>query len=144
NEWQNGNWTAWAGPNFGINTGCNNHTDPGAFWDWSHYMNLINGGGSSAFKVSDFDGDGKTDTAVFRPANSTWYIWGSSVGTWTRKYGAQGDIPVPTDYDGDSKTDTAVFRPSTATWYIWGSTVGTWTRQYGAQGDIPVPTDYDG
>lgn len=44
NEKSSSAWVAWAGPNLGINPTCNSHTDPGAFWDWSHYMALVNGG----------------------------------------------------------------------------------------------------
>ncbi|MDQ6631098.1 MAG: N-acetylmuramoyl-L-alanine amidase [Verrucomicrobiota bacterium] len=36
-------WSAWAGPNLGIDPNCNTHTDPGPYWDWNHYMALVNG-----------------------------------------------------------------------------------------------------
>ncbi|HEU5265880.1 MAG TPA: VCBS repeat-containing protein [Jatrophihabitans sp.] len=85
--------------------------------------------------VSDFDGDSRTDLAVYRPGNATWYING--VGAFN--YGDTGDIPVPGDYNGDRRTDIANFRPSNGTWYIGGNPV-----QYGAPGDIPVPGDYNG
>ena len=78
----------------------------------------------------DFDGDGDTDAAVFRPSTGRWYIRGIT----NFPYGASGDIPVPGDYDGDGDTDAAVFRPSTGRWYIRGIT----NFPYGASGDIPL------
>ncbi|MDB6024957.1 MAG: hypothetical protein JWM68_1180 [Verrucomicrobiales bacterium] len=36
-------WSAWASANLGIDPNCNSHTDPGPYWDWNHYMTIING-----------------------------------------------------------------------------------------------------
>ena len=42
NEWQNASWRTFASNNLGIDPNCNTHTDPGVYWDWSHFMSLIN------------------------------------------------------------------------------------------------------
>ena len=73
----------------------------------------------------DYDGDGKTDFAVFRPTTGTWFVIDSSTGERrAQQWGQAGDIPVPGDYDGDGKTDIAVFRPSTGIWYVIDSSTG--------------------
>ena len=95
---------------------------------------------------ADYDGDGRADLAVWRPATGTWSILESSTGVVTRRqWGAPGDVPVPADYDGDGRADLAVWRPATGEWWIIGSRDGTTTRrQWGAPGDAPIPADYDG
>ena len=92
----------------------------------------------------EYDGDGKTDHAVYRPSNGTWFMLHSSTNNTTssnRQWGLSGDIPVPGDFDGDRKTDVAVWRPSNATWYLLLSSTNFTVFdqiQWGLSSDIPI------
>ena len=95
---------------------------------------------------SDFDGDLKTDLAVYRPGETNWYIRNSSNGSVTvRQFGLAADVPTPDDFDGDNISDIAVFRPSDGNWYYLESGTGSFKAlHFGATGDIPAAGDFDG
>ncbi|MBV9959844.1 MAG: VCBS repeat-containing protein, partial [Acidobacteria bacterium] len=96
--------------------------------------------------LNDYDGDGKAELSVFRPADGTWYIQSSSNGVMRAdQWGTSGDKIVPADYDGDGRTDLAVFRPSNGTWYILQSNTNSLRAvQWGISTDVVAPADYDG
>lgn len=105
------------------------------------------GGISSApasHRLLDFDGDGKADLSVFRPAEATWFIERSSGGGLiAQQWGLSTDKLAPADYDGDGKTEVAIFRDGV--WYQLNLSNNVFAvTQFGQAGDIPVPADYDG
>ncbi|HEX8196704.1 MAG TPA: choice-of-anchor Q domain-containing protein [Pyrinomonadaceae bacterium] len=118
------------------------NVDIGAF-----EVNVICSCGTRA--LFDFDGDGKTDYTVFRPANNFWYLQRSTAGFSAVQFGNSTDKPVPADFDGDGKTDIAVWRESLNSpsyFYILNSSNNTFrAEQFGSLGDDPrVVGDWDG
>ncbi len=90
----------------------------------------------SAIASGDYNGDGRSDIAVFRPSAGSW-----SIQNLSRVYfGAPDDFPAPGDYNGDGTAEIAVFRPSGNVWSIRNLT----RAYYGGASDLPVPGDYDG
>ena len=96
--------------------------------------------------IVDFDGDGKTDIAVYHSASGLWFIKPSSgAADYYVGYGGPDYNPVPGDYDGDRKTDVAVYHSPSGLWYIKKSSDGAdYYVGYGGPDYKPVPGDYDG
>lgn len=87
--------------------------------------------------ASDYDGDGDSDIAVFRPSTQTWMVKDQ----FTQNYGVTGCWAVPGDYDADGVVELAWWSPFSGTWKVDG---GFTLNSFGQEGDIPVPADYNG
>lgn len=92
---------------------------------------------------TDFDGDTKSDLAVFRPSTATWWINFSRTSTVGASiFGFPTDKIVAGNYDGDNKADMAIYR--NGVWFILQSSDGAVKIEYwGVSQDIPVPADYN-
>jgi hypothetical protein len=97
-EKSNANWAAYCEANFGCDAHCNSHTDPGPYWNWPHYMSLVNnilmgairnhyndlGGMNCSFLGNPLNSESTTPDGVGRYNH---FSGGGSI-YWTPNYGA--------------------------------------------------------
>jgi hypothetical protein len=124
-----------------------------------HSVNFPNGelrGQLGITRVSDYDGDGRTDFSVLRfpagpPRPITFFNLRSTAGFYAEVFGeASTDFPIPGDYDGDGIYDIALYRAAAAIgdpshmYYIRSSNATFQATPIGTQGDQAICRDYDG
>ena len=103
----------------------------------------------------DYNGDGRTDAAVYQPSmtgKATWLVYDLAGNlTLQRQYGYRQGVPVPQDYTGDGRTDIAVFYhtahalevDSNLDGYVNFIKESDLSGEF-PDGEIPVPADYNG
>lgn len=132
----------------------------GTIWIWGYDMYGQLGNGTWPFVTgpvvsrvpvtpippNDFDGDGRSDVAVYETTTGNWYIRYSSTGAIVaHNFGVAGVVPVQGDFDGDGRADPTIFRAADGAWGILYSGLGT-AEIIGPLGGgfTAVPADYDG
>jgi hypothetical protein len=122
------------------------------------YQFVSLGNASDKLVPADYDGDGKTDIAVWHPGDTSvagFYILQSTTNTVRYdNFGQTGDDPsVVADYTGDHSADPAVYRPGVnpgdQSYFFYRASSGPNTgsvayEPWGQNADVPVPGDYDG
>jgi hypothetical protein len=94
---------------------------------------------------SNFDGDGFSDTAIYRPSVGQWFILRSSDNSSAAfQFGSDSDVPIDGDFDGDGRNDLAIYRQSSGVWFFQRSSDNTTLgATFGTSTDKPIPGDYD-
>lgn len=70
----------------------------------------------------DYNGDGFSDFAVYRPSSASWFVLYSvqqpaGASYLYKQFGLPKDHPVPRDVDADGTMDLVLFRPDSGYWF---------------------------
>ena len=99
---------------------------------------------------ADFDGDGKTDYAIWRETEQNFYIYNSSDNSVrVENFGLAGDKLTVGDWDGDGKDDVSVYRDGAQSYFYYRASSNNPNSNitflpWGTTGDIPMHGDFDG
>ncbi|MDB6028339.1 MAG: N-acetylmuramyl-L-alanine amidase, negative regulator of AmpC, AmpD [Verrucomicrobiales bacterium] len=122
-EKKNAAWVSYANANLGINATCNSHTDPGANWNWGHYMSLINPVSGSIVDNSSGSFSASAGWATGSSATDKYggdYRYHSTAASsdpavWNINFGSAGTHTVYVWYpQGGNRSTTAAYLISTS------------------------------
>jgi len=105
-QWQSSAWVSYCINNFGFDPRCNSHTDPGPYWNWSHFMDLIIGGTDNAAFVSQPVANG-TSFSPGQGFSCTWTMNNNGTTTWI----ANGGSGYTLNYRSGSQMGAATINP---------------------------------
>lgn len=102
----------------------------------------------------DYNGDGFSDFAVYRPSSASWFVLYSNqqagnANFMFKRFGLPKDHPMPRDVDADGLMDLVLYRPETANWFSClssrqfkcfkdDSSLTVPPYQFGISGDYPL------
>ncbi|MDB6024368.1 MAG: hypothetical protein JWM68_591 [Verrucomicrobiales bacterium] len=75
-------WTTYAAANFPFSATCNSHTDPGPYWDWNGYMNIVTGGASAVNNAAVVSASVPGSVEVGKPFSATVTMNNNGSSTW--------------------------------------------------------------
>ncbi|MDB6029588.1 MAG: N-acetylmuramoyl-L-alanine amidase LytC [Verrucomicrobiales bacterium] len=103
-------WSTWLGANYpSISATCNTHTDPGPYWNWSHFMALVIGGTDDASFTSKTVANG----ASFAPNQAfscTYTMNNNGTTTWD----ANGNSGYTLNYVSGTQMGALTINPITS------------------------------
>jgi N-acetyl-anhydromuramyl-L-alanine amidase AmpD len=143
-EWQNPNWVNWVKTSYNpllpagvpdLNPTCNTHTDPGQYWDWDFYMQLVKQDSTPPRVVSQ---PPSTRLNLYDTFSMT-FDQRMEPGSIQRGLSISPSVPGTLSWSTDNRTVT--FTPS-AYWNV--NTTYTVTLDTSAHNYLSVKLDVDG
>ena len=98
--------------------------------------------------LNDYDGDGKSDLAVYRASDGQW-VTALSRSSYQESLVMETEMPgltpVPGDYDGDGLSDLALYARLSGDWLVLSSSSERWSEcQLGGLEFTAAQCDFDG